>query len=301
MKVKFTFTQGQVCWLYPMQTDDFQVLLSHFGVDVVREGHDVEFIEALVALNRDLKGPTIIFDRSDTSIVSKLAMQFHDYKEVMGIIVPTLSTDFELANSYRKWDVKEATKPVSHLNTTLWRWNIEFFCHPLQDSPKRYRAMFLGSVLYPFVKHAQEHRRRMMDNWSRIPGNTVGVFSAIKKHTPFSFDLDWTLVKESKVVVSPWGVTELCWRDYQACLGRCMMVKPYQGEIKTYCNPWYEGNTVWCRPDYSDLPEAVEIAESLWNYDVLEDIRQQTLKAAMSPLALADLVASTLKSIFHDS
>ena len=298
MKIKFTFTEGQVCWLHPIQTDDFQVLLSHYGVDVVREGHEVEFIEAYIASGRGLKGPTIIFDRSDTSIVSKLAMRFHDFTEVIGIVVPTLSTDFELANSYRQWDVAEPTKPVDHLNTTLWRWNIDYFCHPVQDSKKRYRAMFLGSVLYPLATYAQKHRRLMMDNWSRIPGNAIGVFSAIKKHTPFSIGLDWTLVKESKVVVSPWGVTELCWRDYQACIGRCMMVKPYQGDIKTYCNPWHEKNTVWCKPDYSDLPEAVEIAESLWDYDVLEGIRQQTLVAAMSVSALAGLVANTLKSVY---
>ncbi len=77
------------------------------------------------------------------------------------------------------------------------------------------------------------------------------------------------------------------------------MVKPDQGEILTYQNPWLKENTVWCRPDFSDLPEAVEIAESTWNHGALEDIRQDTLKAAMNVSCLADQVASTLKSAFH--
>ena len=82
----------------------------------------------------------------------------------------------------------------------------------------------------------------------------------------------YTLAARSKVVVSPWGVCELSWRDYEAVLGGAIIVKPRQPYIYCSAQPWITnkgGNFVFCDPDFSDLRGAVERALNM--YDEAED------------------------------
>ena len=45
MKVKFSLNTRWLCYLTPFHTPEFQALIGDFGVDVVEEGHDVEFVQ----------------------------------------------------------------------------------------------------------------------------------------------------------------------------------------------------------------------------------------------------------------
>lgn len=66
----------------------------------------------------------------------------------------------------------------------------------------------------------------------------------------------------AEVAVSPWGYGEACVRDYEALLAGCVLIKPradyYHGltDIAPY--------TVTCSSDWSDLPDAVERARTLY-------------------------------------
>lgn len=301
MKIKFTFHPANDTWLWPLNKENFQASLKNHGVQVVKGGQDFDFMDVAIANVTKFTKPTILFDRTDTSIVTPWGYAHHDKPLTLGYVVPTLHTDWKQAVAYRNtWKgCRQPKKPVVHLNTTLWhRWKVHF-PHMSREFNKDYRASFLGRTAYPNTIFPEVHRREMLKSWHRIQGLTLGVFSALPTR-PFSQELNWKVISSSKVVVSPWGLTELCWRDYHACLGRCMIVKPRQAEIQTYVTPWRDTNTIWCEPDFSDLPEAVDEAEAAWDYDSLEDIRLEMVREATRQDSLAERVATTLKS-FDDT
>ncbi|HEX3140673.1 MAG TPA: glycosyltransferase [Rhizobacter sp.] len=58
----------------------------------------------------------------------------------------------------------------------------------------------------------------------------------------------------SRICVSPFGFGEICWRDFEAILCGCLLVKPDMGHVKTLPDLFVPGVTyVPVRWDYSDL------------------------------------------------
>ncbi len=61
---------------------------------------------------------------------------------------------------------------------------------------------------------------------------------------------------DSRICISPFGFGELCWRDFEAILSGCLLVKPDMSYIKTLPDIFISGCTyVSVRPDYKDLEE----------------------------------------------
>jgi hypothetical protein len=63
-------------------------------------------------------------------------------------------------------------------------------------------------------------------------------------------------MRSSKICVSPFGYGELCWRDFEAILCGCLLVKPDMSHIETLPDIFVPGVTyVPVKWDYSDLEE----------------------------------------------
>ena len=63
-------------------------------------------------------------------------------------------------------------------------------------------------------------------------------------------------MRSSRICVSPFGYGELCWRDFEAVLMGCLLVKPDMSHIRTEPNIFVPGETyVPVRWDFSDLAE----------------------------------------------
>ena len=66
-------------------------------------------------------------------------------------------------------------------------------------------------------------------------------------------------IRDSKIVVSPFGWGEVTWRDYEAACHRCLLVKPSIEHVSTTPNIFVAGETyVRVRWDLSDLEEKCE-------------------------------------------
>lgn len=77
----------------------------------------------------------------------------------------------------------------------------------------------------------------------------------------------------SKIALSPYGMGEVCFRDFELMQYGTLMIKPDMSNIKTYPNPYIENETyIPVKPDWSDLNEKVE--EILGNYDKFSYIIQ---------------------------
>jgi len=101
----------------------------------------------------------------------------------------------------------------------------------------------------------------------------------------------------SKIVISPWGFGEICWRDFEAmCLG-AVVIKPDMGHLVTYPDVYVPYKTyIPCSYDCSDMKEQVNYV--LDNWDNLEELRYnafQTIKKAWEPENIAEKIHIMLK------
>ncbi len=63
-------------------------------------------------------------------------------------------------------------------------------------------------------------------------------------------------IYNSKIIVSPWGCGEVCYRDFEAMAAGCILLKPDSGFVETWPDIFVNGKTyIPCRPDFKDLEE----------------------------------------------
>lgn len=63
-------------------------------------------------------------------------------------------------------------------------------------------------------------------------------------------------LSNSKIVVSPFGWGEVCWRDFEAIACGCLLIKPSMEHLETYPFRYEDGETyVSVRWDLADLEE----------------------------------------------
>ncbi|MCO5978911.1 glycosyltransferase family protein [Ideonella oryzae] len=87
---------------------------------------------------------------------------------------------------------------------------------------------------------------------------------------------------DAKLCVSPFGFGEICWRDFEAILCGCVLVKPDMGHVRTQPDLFIPGETYLpVRWDYADLAEQCEQL-------LADDARRQAMaRRARSVLAQA--------------
>ncbi|MES1222531.1 MAG: hypothetical protein ABUT20_43955, partial [Bacteroidota bacterium] len=81
------------------------------------------------------------------------------------------------------------------------------------------------------------------------------------------------ILRSSKIVVSPWGRGEWCWRDFEAVLCGAVLIKPDTSFVKMIPD-LYQNNVYYvpCKPDFSDLQETVN--KVLNDYSSFEPMRK---------------------------
>lgn len=81
-------------------------------------------------------------------------------------------------------------------------------------------------------------------------------FAVLVPHGRVDQDEYYAEMQRSTICVSPFGYGELCWRDFEAILCGCLLVKPDMGHVETAPDIFVPGVTyVPVRWDYADLPE----------------------------------------------
>lgn len=74
------------------------------------------------------------------------------------------------------------------------------------------------------------------------------------------------ILKRSKIAISPWGNGESCFRDFEAALMGCVVIKPDSSHVYSCTDLKY----VSCRCDFSDLEEKVD--HILDNYELYQEL-----------------------------
>lgn len=106
----------------------------------------------------------------------------------------------------------------------------------------------------------------------------------------------------SRICVSPFGFGEICWRDFEAILCGCLLVKPDMGHVRTQPDLYAPGVTyVPVRWDYADLEEvcADYLADEAKRLRVVENARRALL-ASLEPAWFGDRFGELLQRLAAD-
>ena len=155
------------------------------------------------------------------------------------------------------------------------------------DRPRRLDMHFAGCCEYS-GSEIETHRRAALRIAQEWPGPATS-----GNGRPFHGQDYLNVLRDTKVVLSPWGLGEACYRDYEALAAGCVLVKPYTGHV--YCVPdiYVAGATyVPCSVDLSDVEEI--IAAILDNWDVYRPMRDRGIALAASAWS-ADRIAYNME------
>ena len=119
-------------------------------------------------------------------------------------------------------------------------------------------ALFVGLTSYP-LPTLSRHRLQFCEVLRAIRGLNI---VCIPNRSMCRLD-HWNLLFQSKIVISPWGYGEICWRDSEAVLAGCVLIKPRTDFVQTVDN-FLSSEEAYqpCEIDASDLEEKVHLVLS---------------------------------------
>jgi hypothetical protein len=102
----------------------------------------------------------------------------------------------------------------------------------------------------------------------------------------------------SRICVSPFGYGEICWRDFEAILCGCVLVKPDMSHVETEPNVFVSDVTyVPVRWDFSDL--GAKLQELLAQPERCERLRANALEVLRRSLE-RDAIVRSFRRILSD-
>ena len=116
------------------------------------------------------------------------------------------------------------------------------------------------------------HRKRSLDELDRLD-DTYNVVSG--RLLPDDYNI---ALSKSKCAVSPFGMGEICFRDFETWNMGCILIKPFMDNVITYPNPYIDRETYFaCNNNWDDLNEIIDVVLSLNNNEV-KDINSNVRK-----------------------
>jgi hypothetical protein len=143
------------------------------------------------------------------------------------------------------------------------------------DNKRDITAFFGGRVNYDPVYHAKsisEHRKNFCDLTQKYCEISNVAVNAEKTNKISVQEYD-KILRRTKIVVSPWGVGECCFRDVEAMAAGCVLIKPHSDYINTYPIGMFRNGITYvaCKPDGTDLEERIGYVRD--NYDEFYEMR----------------------------
>jgi hypothetical protein len=116
------------------------------------------------------------------------------------------------------------------------------------------------------------HRKRSLDELGKLDG-TYNIVSGRLPPEVYNIALS-----KSKCAVSPFGMGEICFRDFETWNIGCLLIKPFMDNVITYPNPYIDRETYFaCNNNWDDLNDLIDVVLSLNNNDV-KDINSNVRK-----------------------
>jgi hypothetical protein len=297
-------------------------LLMDSGVtlDFTSEGpHDLLFIEDKLAKASDRKltpAPTIVFERNDSAIVSPskrnrriLRRPYVKYwvKE-MAARYPSLNNTKMIQSRYHfallQPDDDRAEWPSIRIEGTDHKKVLPLLPMFLQD---RYNDLRNGPVLswqdrpidllcagdlHEEYDILCRHRRQALRLVEASNLNFVAISGRVPKNTYFE------LLRNTKIVLSPYGLGEYSFKDFEAIYAGCLLMKPDSSFCVSHSFDVYGSDyCVQTKPDMSDFRQVLdEIYDSFGTYQEMAGRASDELRRAFKPESYAKELLGIFKS-----
>jgi hypothetical protein len=297
-------------------------------IEFVQDKEDFFLIHASALDNNMLQTgrPIAILERTDsTNIIKKQELS---YSNVIGVIKNTILRPSSLNNEphyygryHNKlmWDlIPEKNNspyniPLTEVNPKLTELELKkvmcgySFCHydkmdiisNISINFKRDREIdlhFAGTTDYGSNIVTSYHRTIALQEAKKL--NQFSAILASGRPIPQKqYFLD---LLNSKIVLSPWGHGEACYRDFEALFCGCILLKPDSNFVECWPDIYVNNETyIPCKPDFSDLKEKIEWIKSNWNK--LSDFRERNMllvKEARRPDNFAEHMSEVFNNCF---
>lgn len=270
--------------------------------------------------------PTIILERIDSAVILS-RKQIAD-KNVIGIIKNTVLDPPELNNALFTYGRYHATiisnllgvrapalpDPV-HTQTQIDPVNFikletgftygsydhlkklfDVSSPPDNISSRPIEISFAGTVNYGAAEIINIHRRQAINALKKMSAYNTTVIEGRK----YAHSMYLKNLCESKICISPWGLGEACYRDYEAILSGCVLVKPDSSFIKSNPNI-YQNNVTYvpCKADFSDLETVCSKILANWNdYIVMRKKAYFMIKEKCSDQEVAKILTDIFRRCY---
>jgi len=152
-------------------------------------------------------------------------------------------------------------------------------------------VMFAGRV-DAYISEINGHRNLFYDELKSI--KKLNVICECRRI--YSKNKYRELSRNAKIVVSPWGHGELCYRDFEAMLDGCILIKPNTDFIRVLDNILQAGKTyIPCSYDATDLEEIIHFV--LKNPESFDEMRSRNRQMALDCFS-PDYIATWWKNQF---
>lgn len=284
-------------FLFKSSWQDFKTIMMP-----LLEKHDITFVDQdpdliLICGTREsawaeIQTPHIILDEGESASLSKNLRSALNNPHLKAIFKNTTLTPKSLYNVSQDYHFHLLTRcrqPASPLSddklakiqTVLWDLprsaankdfstlidnDIDFNASRLID------ASFAGTIL--FIGKESTHGKNLHRKDLIQKLETIKNYKIISYVGRLPKDDYVDLLKHSKIVISPWGAGEWCWRDYEAIYSGAVLIKPDTDFVHAAPN-LYQTNTFYvaCKADFSDLQD--KIAHVVNNYEKFTDMRKR--------------------------
>lgn len=321
IRLKYYLTNENQC--DPIKKPDFIRKLSEdHSIKIVQENEDISLMHTSIYKNltdKDKYSKIILLDRIDSpSIICRSALSCSN---VITVIKNSLYRPLSLYNESYDFGVKHLSiinsvsgLPDNHLsryehltqnqlNKLTTGWNYSFYDHllPLRqysfsENERPYDLNYAGTIDYG-EKVVTKHRQDAYDICDNM--KSYNVFLSSKR--TYSREDYWYSLMKSKSVLSPWGNGELCYRDYEAILCGCVLIKPNTDHVSVWPDIFQNGKTyVACNYDFHDVPTIVNDIKNNW--EKYRDIRQNAykiIKDSFSDGVLENRFSDIITGMFH--
>jgi hypothetical protein len=300
-------------------------LLSDYGIEFTETtGRDIDLMHySLLEKGGKFDMPAILLERIDSAVV--LARKEISDPNVIGIIKNTILRTSELNNAVYTYGRYHATiisnllgagapvfpDPV-HTRTVIPEdcmqklecgFTYGSYDHlrsifsnsvpPDNTSLRLTDVSFAGTVNYGAAEIINIHRKQAAANILQMKSLKVNVTEG----RLLNYQSYVRSLMASKICVSPWGLGEACYRDFEAILCGCVLVKPDSSFVKS-APDIYQNNITYvpCKADFSDIENVCNTICSNWNnYLELRTNAYELVKAECSDEA----VAKRMNAIFR--
>ena len=168
------------------------------------------------------------------------------------------------------------------------------------DNERSIDIFFAGTTSYGGLTNyidrvVSNHRLSCLEAVKKIEGNNIVAINRVYNQTQYLMKL-----YDTKIIVSPWGYGEACYRDFEALACGCEVIKPYSYDME--CNPnIYTDEFIHpCKPDWSDLEYVVNNIREEYDQNLERRIaNNKTILEARSFAGRAKIIENIIKEVKH--